>query len=321
MSSIKHFVLGMMVVILTAVAGTVSAGTVGTTTADILKINYGARPAGMAGAYTAMCDDSYSANYYNPAGLCGVMAPELILLHSSHLANINYEFLAFSTPWGTQRTLGFELNYRHTPPIDNSNGLPPVTTSDVVVSLSAAQRYQDFNFGLTAKYVNSTLDVVSGTAYAVDLGAQYLGLPYNFKVGLAVLNLGTKMTFISEGEPLPMFIRAGVAWTTMIKGKKRLNLDLDVFKPSDQPLKMAIGGEFWLFEKLFAVRIGDKREGISANPGNLFNNYTLGFTLTRPIKDTDMSLDFAFNPASYDLTTEDTYFAALSFRFNHLKIF
>jgi hypothetical protein len=321
MSSIKKCFLGLMFLMCGAMAGTAFSGTVGTDTADILKINYGARPAGMAGAYTAMCDDSYSANYYNPAGLCGVRAPEAILLHSNHLADIQYEFLAFSTPWGTQRTLGFNLNYRHMTPIDNNNAYPAVDASDVVVSLTAAQRYQDFNFGVTAKYISSTLADTSGTAYALDLGVQYLGLPYNFKAGFAILNFGTKMTFVQESEPLPMFIRAGLAWTTMIKGKKRLNLDLDVFKPSDQPLKMAIGGELWLFEKLFAVRIGDKREGISKNPGNLFNNYTLGFSLTRPIKDTDMSLDFAFNPASYDLTTEDTYFAALSFRFNHLKIF
>jgi len=162
--------------------------------------------------------------------------------------------------------------------------------------------------------------VVSASAYAADLGVQYTGLPYNFKLGFAVLNLGTKMTFISEAEPLPMFIRLGAAWTTLIKGKKRLNIDVDVFNPSDQPMKMAIGAEMWLFEKLFAVRVGDKREQILKDPGNLFHNYTLGFSLTRPLRDTDMSLDFAFNPAAYDLTTEDTYFAALTFKFNHLHI-
>jgi hypothetical protein len=321
MSSIKKRFFGLMVVMLGLTAGTVFSGTVGTDTGDILKINYGARPAGMAGAYTAMCDDSYSANYYNPAGLGGVRAPEAILLHANHLSDIQYEFLAFSTPWGTNRALGFNLNYRHMPPIDNNNSYPAVSASDVVVSFTGAQRYKDFNFGITAKYINSTLANISGNAYALDLGAQYAGLPYNFKVGMAILNLGTKMTFVNESEPLPMFIRFGLAWTTMINGKKRLNLDMDVFKPSDQPLKMAIGGELWLFEKLFAVRIGYKREGISKNPGNLFNNYTLGFSLTRPIKDTDVSLDFAFNPAAFDLTTEDTYFAALVFRFNHLKIF
>jgi hypothetical protein len=320
MSSIKKCFLGLMVV-MGGMVGTAFSGTVGTTTADILKINYGARPAGMAGAYTAMCDDSYSANYYNPAGLAGVRSPEVILLHSSHLADIKYEYLAFSTPWGAQRTLAFHLNYRHMSPIDNNNAYSPATASDVVASLSAAQRYKDFNFGVTAKYINSSLDDTSGTAYALDLGTQYSGLPYNFKAGLAILNFGTKMTFVSESEPLPLFIRVGLAWTTMIKGKKRLNLDVDVIKPTDQPLKMCIGGEMWLFEKLFAVRIGDRREQITKDPGNLFHNYTLGFTLTRPIKDTDMSFDFAFNPAAYDLTTEDTYFAALSFRFNHLKIF
>ncbi len=321
MASMKKWVWGAALVWGLTLPMAAWAGHVGTTTADILKINYGARPAAMGGAFTAIADDSYSANYYNPAGLGGVRVPELILLHASHLSSINYEYLAFSTPWGKQRALGFHLNYRHTPPIDNNNGMPPVSASDIVCSLTAAQRMKMMTVGLTVKYVGSNLAGYSGTAYAADLGAQYYGLPYNFKVGFAILNLGTKMTFIEKAESLPMFIRGGLAWSTMIKGKKRLNLDVDVFKPSDQSLKMCFGGELWLFEKLFAIRAGGKREGISKDPGNLFHNYTLGFSLTRPIKDTDVAIDFAFNPAAYDLTTENTYFAALNFKFNRLKVF
>ncbi len=296
------------------------AGSVGTTSADILKINNGARPAGMGGAYTALGDDSYSVNY-NPAGLAGVKVPQLILLHSDHLANIAYEYMVFSSPWGAKRSLGLHVNYRHTPPIDNRNNLPAVSTSDAVVSLSAAQRFEKFNVGLTFKYIHSSLDVVSASAFAGDLGFQYTGLPYHFKAGLAVQNLGTGMKFIEQKDPLPMFIRGGLCWNTQLKGKRQLNLSVDFFKPSDQAPKMGFGGECWLFENLFVVRAGAKREGIMKDPGNLFNNYTLGFTLTRPVGANDIALDFAFNPASYDLTTEDTYFAALNFKFNHLKVF
>ena len=316
----KHILSGAFALSLALTSGLLQAGTVGTTTADILKINNGARPAGMGGAYTALGDDSYSIDY-NPAGLAGIKVPQLVLMHSDHLANINYEYFVFAAPWGANRDLALHLNYRHTPPIDNNNNLPPVTTSDMVAALTATQRFTNLNLGLTLKYIHSSLDVVSASAYAVDLGATYSGLPYNLKAGLSIQNLGTSMKFIEQSDPLPMFIRFGVAWTTLIKGTRRFNAAVDVFKPSDQPLKMAVGAECWLFEKLFAVRAGVKREGISKNPGNLFQNYSLGFTLTRPIGSSDLSVDFAYDPAAYDLTTEDTYFVALKLDFNTLKVF
>ncbi|HJT24007.1 MAG TPA: UPF0164 family protein, partial [bacterium] len=75
------------------------AGNVGTTTADILKINNGIRPAAMGGAYTAMGDDLYSINY-NPAGLSYIKASQIVFFHLDSLASIQYEYLAFGTAWG-----------------------------------------------------------------------------------------------------------------------------------------------------------------------------------------------------------------------------
>src|SRR5258708_39185742 len=75
------------------------AQSVGTTTADILKINQGTRPAGMGGSYTAMGDDAYSANY-NPAGLFYIKSFQLVVLHFDSLADIPYEFGTFAASWG-----------------------------------------------------------------------------------------------------------------------------------------------------------------------------------------------------------------------------
>lgn len=306
------------------------AGTVGTTTADILKINQGARPAAMAGAYTALGDDAYAVNY-NPAGLVGVKVPQLIVLHSDHLAYIGYEYFTFALPWKTSRTIATNLTYRHTgtidnPPLPGEPDNPPVTASDLLASLSLAQNFKDqFSVGLTLKYLQSTLAEYTASAFAADLGVKMMKLPYNLKAGLAVQNLGTSMDFVKNDlsnvkDPLPMFIRLGLGWGTKINKRKDLNFGVDVFKPSDQPMKMAVGAEFWLFEKLFAVRGGMKREQISKDPGNLFHNYTLGFSLTRAFEGSDFTLDFAYNPAAFELTIEDTYFVALNIRFNRLKI-
>ena len=320
----------LLPVLCAGLAVQVSAGTVGTTTADILKINQGARPAAMAGAYTAIGDDAYSVNY-NPAGIVGVRAPQLVVLHSDHLAYIAYEYFTFALPWGTKRALAANLTYRHTgtidnPPLPGEPDNPPVSASDTLFTVSAAQNFNDkFAVGLTGKYLGSNLAEYKASAFCVDLGFKMLKLPYNIKGGLAVQNLGTSMDFVKNDlenvkDPLPMFIRAGVGWGTFINKRKELNVGLEFFKPSDQPPKMALGGEFWLFEKLFAVRAGMKREQISKDPGNLFHNYTLGFTLTRAFEGSDFSLDFAYNPAAFELTIEDTYFVALNIRFNRLHI-
>jgi len=308
----------------------VEAGTVGTTTADLLKINQGARPAGMAGAYTAVGDDAYSVNY-NPAGLIGVRSPQLILLHSDHLAYIAYEYGVFAFPWKADRALAVNFTYRHTgsidnPPLPGEPDNPAVSASDFLVAISGAKDFGGkFSVGLTAKYLTSNLAGYKSAAYAGDFGVKFLQLPYNIKAGLSVQNIGSSMDFVKNDlenlkDPLPMFIRGGLGWATKVNRKRDLNIGVEMFKPKDQPLKMALGAEFWLFEKLFAVRAGMKREKISSDPGNLFHTYTIGFSLTRAFEGTDLSLDFAYNPAKYELTTEDTYFVAINARFNTLRV-
>lgn len=320
----------LLAVALLIATGAAWAGTVGTTTADLLKINQGARPAALAGAYTALGDDAYST-FYNPACLEGVKAPQLVLLHSDHLAYIAYEYFTFAFPWGSTRALGANLTYRHTGTIDNpalpgQPDNPPVSASDMLVAVTGSQRFQDkFAVGVTGKFLSSRLADYNASAFAVDLGFKMLQLPYNLKAALAVQNLGTAMDFVKNDvdnikDPLPMYIRMGAAWNTKINQKKDVNVGLDFDKPSDQPIRMSLGAEFWLFEKLFAVRGGLKRDQITKDPGNVFHNYTLGFCLTRAFEGTDFTLDFAYNPASFELTTEDTYFVALNLRFNRLKI-
>ena len=82
---------------------------VGTTTADILKINSGARPAAMAGVYTAMGDDAYAVEY-NPAGIAKVQASQAIFTHLDSLADISYEYLIFATAWGAEKRLRGRLH-------------------------------------------------------------------------------------------------------------------------------------------------------------------------------------------------------------------
>jgi hypothetical protein len=315
-----------------------NAQTVGTTTADILKINEGARPAAMGGAYTAMGEDAYSLNY-NPAGLSYVRASQLVFLHLISLADIQYEYLTFATAWGTENVLAINGTYRYSPPIDNQNGNPPVNADDLLGSISYARKFSsNFRAGATIKFLKSDLASYSASAIAFDLGVVLDRLPYGTRIGLSIQNLGTSMTFnpaSSTSDPLPLFIRFGVGTHQVIDKDKDLNIGLEVFKPSDQDIKLGIGAEAWLFPELFAVRGGYKFETLGsfyggnnpttgkAYPGvpNVFQNYTLGCTLTRKIEGDDFSIDIAYNPADFTSTIQDTFFFALNFKFNQLRIF
>ncbi len=322
--SIARFFLG--VVLLASLPSLAGAGA-GTTTADILKINQGARPCGMAGVYTAMGDDAYSVNY-NPAGLASVKATQLVLFHLDSLADISYEYMTFVTALGADSALAVNATYRHMPPIDNNNGQLAVYSEDLLGTFSYAIRFsRNFRAGATVKYLHSVLGPFQASAFAGDIGIQLDHLPFGLKAGLSVQNFGTGMTFnpTSDPDPLPMFIRGGLGTHQVIDGTHDLNAGLEIFMPSDQGIKAAVGGEFWLFPDLFVVRAGYKFD-FAEKVGdvqlqNVFQNYTLGCTLTRRIDGDDFSVDIAYNPADFGSTSQDTFLFGLNLKFNQLRIF
>lgn len=324
-------------------AAPLGAQTVGTTTADILKINDGVRPAGMGGAYTALGDDVYAINY-NPAGLSYMKASQLVIFHLDSIADIQYEYLAFGTAWNGGNVLATNIIYRHMPSIDNQPGiLPAVNSDDLLLSLAYARKITDnIRVGLTLKHLSSTLANYSATATAFDIGGlldkiKNPFLPFiSHTIGLSIQNLGPGMTFdpSASADPLPLFIRLGLGSHFVVDKEKDMNFGIELFKPSDQDFKMGLGAEFWLFPQLFAVRVGYKIENFGTPYGgtlagggqapsipNAFQNYTIGCILTRKFDDDDFSVDIAYDPANFTSTTEDTFFFGLNFKFNQLRLF
>ncbi len=330
MGHLKKIISGSLFFLSLFLASHLKAGTVGTTTGDILKINQGTRPAGMGGAYTAMGDDVYSVNY-NPAGLSYIKASQLVLLHLDSLADIQYEYMTFATSWSEVNTLAVNTTYRHSPPIDNQViGQNPAFTDDLLGSLSYSRKFSDsIRVGATVKLLQSTLGPFSSSAVGFDAGVVIDKLPYGFRAGLSVLNLGTGMTFnpTSTADSLPMFIRLGLGGHWMIDGDKELRWAGEIFKPADQDIKLGVGWEYFVFPGLMAVRVGYKHEGLGVTTYNVFQNYSIGCTLTRSFDGDDFSVDLAYNPAEFvspsdpTSTVEPTFFFALNFKFNQFFIF
>ena len=60
-------------------------------------------------------------------------------------------------------------------------------------------------------------DDVGNRLLAVDLGYLFRVPEWGFALGASVLNLGTDVTFIEAGDPMPITIRGGTSWTVPIR--------------------------------------------------------------------------------------------------------
>lgn len=198
----------------------------GTEAASFLEIPVGAGPAAMGAAYTALATDAYAPTW-NPAGLGRLSGTELSAQHLSYLESMNYEYLSMVHPLNapgadTRRGIGFSVQYLGSGDITrtdiNSDGSQNTNTTGTFSShyasynLSYGQTLTDkLAVGLTGKVISAKIDDVSASAYAADLGALYKATD-KMQLGASLVNMGTQLKFISEGDSLPMAFKVGAAY-------------------------------------------------------------------------------------------------------------
>ncbi|MFC1680121.1 PorV/PorQ family protein [Elusimicrobiota bacterium] len=233
----------------------------GTSAATFLKLGFGARPLAMGEAFVAMADDA-SAMHYNPGGLAlppssaSLQAKreyELLVSHSMHVQDIRLSQMGLmKRPFGfsiTHLTLDdIERRTHETAQHDGTFG-----ASDLAMGFSYGRKVGVVGVGATAKMVRQTIGEYSASAYALDLGAVHRFHRYPVSVGASVVNLGTKVTFIEEGYPLPMTWRVGVTYGMSKNFPHALSLQVDL--PRDNGPEVRIGMEYLGFGP-FALRAG-----------------------------------------------------------------
>jgi hypothetical protein len=196
--------------------GPAAMASTGTEGAAFLNIPVGAAPAAMGSAYSALANDAY-APVWNPAGLGNLDATSLAGQHLSYLESLNYEYASFVLPFANKHQgLGVSMQYLTTGDIagtDNSGGsIGNYSSHFAAYALAYGRSFTDkFSLGLTGKLINEKISDVSANAYGGDLGTLY---KITDKVTLAgvVANIGSKLTFLNEGDPLPLEFRAGAAY-------------------------------------------------------------------------------------------------------------
>lgn len=264
---------------------------VGLTGASFLKFTPSPRATGMGESHISVSGDAYSS-YWNPAGLAAVETPELAATYNSSFEDVNTQYVAAAWPLEYGSTLGLAITRLTVAPFQgyDAGGVKTrsIDSSDMAVGLSYGRAlYKDeisrpvFSAGGAVKYISERLDNVPATAFAVDAGAIYYIRPSNywmsnlpgqeFRVALAVRNIGSGLKFDKGSSPLPASVSLGGSWHSHPGGSGSLILSLDNVLEAGDGYHAALGAEYTAFQ-LLSLRAGyrtaqDIGSGIRAGVG------------------------------------------------------
>ena len=291
MRTIRAIALPLFVIV--TLNGPAVAADPGEAAYSFLKIGTDARSEAMGGAMTAIADQ-LGASFYNPSALARTAPRSVMASYVNWLTDIQAGALA--GVWGVGQTgrLGASAQYLDYGKFDprDSQGNPGevFSASDVALALTwAARAGESFAYGVTGKFVSESIDDVSTTALAADLGLGYQLADKRTQVGLAVRNLGAQTKSIEGGdkEDIPITLAAGVSHH--LRGAPVL-FAVDVLKPSDDDVGGAFGVEVAAFRQMLiragyntlVAKIdtdsdGDKFAGLSLGAGFVFDRLSIDY--------------------------------------------
>lgn len=212
----------------------------GRTAAQFLSLGGGTRAAAMGDAFAAVSGDATAA-FWNPSGLYGIKKAEATLAYTDYSTlfgeageGLYYALFAGALPAGDWGVIATTLQVNGQGTIDITADSPDVIRQESLgTNWAWALSYSDEFFpnffgGATVKFIQQKLGPESGSAYAVDVGAQYQlkfpALPVS--LGAAVQNWGTRIHFKDENQsdPLPRTFKYGAGLTLLQSKYQRLQI-------------------------------------------------------------------------------------------------
>ncbi len=281
------------------------ASSPGSKALSFLKIDTGARPSSMAGAYVSYGDDAFSI-FYNPALSSKLSKHRVDLMHFEYFEDINYENASAVFKVNDKYSAGIGFSYLYMTGIsrtvraDNMDGYSTdgsFGSSDLMVVLcNSLQVNKNINIGVNIKYIKESIDKETASTFCGDLGfLSKLSLPLDPDFGISVCNIGLPIKYIDKKEDIPMLVKAGLSSSFNFiklnaKEKKDLNISFNAEKPVDNDLNLRLGVEMWFID-MIAFRTGYKLS---------FNNDDLGgVTFGAGLDINRFSLSYAFVPYRY----------------------
>jgi hypothetical protein len=283
----KIFKTVVILLLFSGVALSQEVSKVGTTAAPFLQFGAGSRASAMGNTFTAIADNA-DAIYWNPAGIDTYVKNDVTFHYMDLFAGMSYYYGAAVLHLENVGSFGISVTSLSTPEmeittVDDPEGLGTrFDAADLCLGVSYSKMLTDrFAFGLTAKYVSRRIDHMNADALAFDLGVIYTMPWKQLKLGMSLLNLGSKlqmtgvdgMVYVDldprfEGNntqvlaslrtkewSLPMSIRFGLSYDAIETEQHHLLVSADFVHPNDNFSSLNIGGEYG-FMNLFFIRGG-----------------------------------------------------------------
>jgi len=298
----SHFIRSITVAILTFASFVpVLAG--GLPTYQFLHQDVSARASAMGGSFISMHGDP-TGIFYNPATIGTSPAPVAAFGYTSHVLDINAGFAAYTQEMDGIGVMGFGVNYIDYGSFDETdvlaNKLGTFSAGDMAISATLANLIEEnLYYGVTGKFIYSSIADVNSSALAADLGLLYL-IPGDdpMSLGISVSNLGTQIDPYGETkESLPLDIRIG---GTIKPQHLPLQLNINFHKLNEEQdsfldkfTLFTVGGEFTL-SKALRFRFGfnnERRKELKIGPSAGMTGFSFGGGLFLKT----MRLDYSYN--------------------------
>jgi hypothetical protein len=258
-----------------------------------LKIGVGPRGSALAGAYSAVADNSMAV-FWNPAGLVNLEGNDIYFAHSEYVENIRYEVVSAGMETGIGCFgMGAGALYCDDLELRENPGDPEgkFRFSDYLLSMSYARRMSpESDLGVTLKLLQERIYTYTATGYAFDIGALFRPRALkNLVLTGAVQNLGPKLKYVNEVFRLPLVIRAGASY--------RVPLDLldgnwlvsfETAKPVDTDYNYSGGIEY------------SHRTGLALRAGYRYGHDSESFSAGAGFAVGYLRLDYSYTPWDYE---------------------
>lgn len=270
-----------------------STNKAGTSSAQFLKIEIGAKQIGMAGATAGLVNDE-SSMYWNPAGLVDIKRVSFHASYTNWFADLKHNYFGFVLPVSDNQVIGVSATMLTMDEMEITTELSPKGTgeffeaADIAVGLTySMQLVEFFSFGATVKYVTESIYNETASAFAIDLGTRLNTGYKGIKIGMSFTNFGTKMqmegrdlqktydplptnatnvgvksNLQTEAWELPLNFKVGIGWDVInsydamiIDNMNKLRIAVDANHPNDAPENLVCGFEY-IWQNLLALRSG-----------------------------------------------------------------
>jgi hypothetical protein len=281
----------------------------GTTAAQFLKIQVGARAIGMGGAFAALGNDA-ACIYWNPSGLVHIEHNgSIAFVHTNWLADTQFNFAAAAIHAGNIGTFGISFTALSMPDMKVRTEFEPegtgeyFSTIDLAMGISYARRLTElFSIGFTAKYIYQKIWHMTASTVAFDVGLLFRTDFDWLILGISMSNFGPKLQYrgkdifvnydYSKEEygdnenifanlqtdkwDLPLLFRFALGIELLKQDINQVLLTVEARHPNDNTESLSLGAEYG-FMKRFFLRAGyqaffeqDSEKGITAGAGFIY---------------------------------------------------